>query len=142
MSNDTLCGTRHSFSPNEGEEVGIHLILMRRREAVWRPGIDFELCLWRDLYCGLGCGPDRNNLVVVPMDEERRHGHLFKILCLIRFGKRLDALVGCRETGHHALKPEGLAHTFRDFRTGPVVAVEGHTEVFPELRAISQDFGT
>src|SRR5262245_12002817 len=102
----TLCGTCHSLSLHEREQVGVDLLLMRRREAVWRPGIDFQLCLWRDLHCGLGRGADRDDLVVVAMDEECRYSHFFKILSLIRLGKRLDALVGSRKTGHHALEPE------------------------------------
>src|SRR5262249_47478950 len=75
------------------------------------------------------------------MDEERRHLHLLEIFGLVRLGERLDAIVGGRETGHHSLKPERLSHTFRNLHTRPVVAIEGYAEIFPELRAIGQDFG-
>src|SRR4029079_6210070 len=39
----------------------------------------------------------------------------------------------------HALQPERLAHALRHFGAGPVVAVEGQTQILPELRPVGND---
>src|SRR5262250_310803 len=58
----------------EREQIRIHLVLVGGAEPVWCAGIDFKLCLWRDLHRCLGRGADRDDLVIVAVDEERRHG--------------------------------------------------------------------
>ena len=86
-------------------------------------------------------GADRDDLVVVAMKHQRRHVEPLEILRQVGLGERLDAEVGRREAGHHALQPERFAHAFRDLGARPVVAVEGQAEVLPELRAIGLHAG-
>jgi hypothetical protein len=99
----------HEYSPlclEEREQIRVDLVLVGGAQPVRCAGIDLELCLRRDLHRRLGLGADRHNLVVVAVDEERRHGHLLEILGLVRLGEHLNAVEDAFETGLHPLEPE------------------------------------
>jgi len=55
--------------------------------------------------------------------------------------KDLNAVVVGLNAAEHALQPPMFANAFGDFRARTVKAVEGHGEVFVELRAISGEAG-
>src|SRR5262249_50310399 len=90
----------------EGQQVGVDLILMGRGEAVWRTGIV-------DLLRALdepGRLPSRvlhrDDLVVLAVQDQGRDIELLEVLGEIGLGEGLDALVGVLEPGLHAPEPE------------------------------------
>src|SRR5215831_16628293 len=97
---------------------------LRRAQAVRRALVDLQLRAFDQLRLDLAGGPERHDLVVVALDDERRDVELFQVLRLVGLGERLDAEVRGRETAHHALQLERLAHALRDFCARTVVATE------------------
>src|SRR5260370_40002793 len=83
----------------------------------------------------------RHDLVVGPLDDERRFVELHQVLVLIRFGERLDAEEGAGEARHLALEPEFPDDALRDLRARAVVAVERQAVIQPELRAVGLNAG-
>src|SRR5690606_8096510 len=55
---------------DEGEQVGVELILMGHRQAVGCTGIDIERRVRDDLRRAHGRRLDRHDLVVIPVDDE------------------------------------------------------------------------
>ena len=95
-----------SLGPQEGQQVGIEPPLVRAHEAVGRSWIDLQGRVLDDLRGEEGRVTNRHDLVVVAVEDERRHVEFLEIRGEIRLGKRLDAEVRRREAGHHALAPE------------------------------------
>src|SRR2546430_2384378 len=90
----------------EREQILVHLLLVGRAHAVRRALVDLQLRVLDQLGGEQGRGADGHDLVVVAVQDQRWHIELLEIFCEIRLGKRLDAKVGGRETGHHPLEPE------------------------------------
>src|SRR6266487_4192415 len=128
-------------SLDEGEQVRVDLILQRRAHAVGRARIDLQLRVLDDLGRKHGGRADRHDLVVIAVKDQGRDVELLEIFGQIRLGEGLDAEVGGGEAGQHSLEPERLAHAFRDLGARPVVAVERHAQILPELRAVGLDGG-
>src|SRR6185295_6807097 len=97
-----LSGTRLSLSLEKAKEIGVDLILMRRRDAVRCARIvDFPSALdepSRFLRRVL----DGNDLVVFTVHDQGWDIEFLEVLRLICFGARLDAFVGVLEAGLHA----------------------------------------
>src|SRR6266850_3781545 len=123
----------------EREQIGVDLVLVRAAQPVRRAGIDLELRLGRELDGGVGRGADRHDLIVVAVDDQRRHGELPEIVGLVGLGERFDAVERVLEAGLHSLEPERIAQALRDLRARSVGAVERSAEVLEELRAIGKD---
>ena len=90
----------------EGQQVGVDLILMRGREAVRRARIvDFLRAFYE-----LGRFPRRvldwNDLVVLTVQDQGRDIELLEVLGEIGLREGFDAFVGVLEAGLHAPEPE------------------------------------
>src|SRR5215510_2813960 len=121
------------LTPKECQQVAVDLILMRRREAVRRSRIvDFLRALNEP-----GRFPrrvfDRNDLVVLTVQDERWYVELFQILRLVRFRECLDTFVGVLETSLHAPEAKLRQDSRRGIGPGPVGAIEKHCQVLVEL---------
>src|SRR5438445_3069444 len=123
----------------EREQIRVDSVFVGRAHAVRQARIDFQRGALDDLGRELGRGADRHDLVVVAVQDQRRHVELLEILGEIRLGKRLDAKIGTWKTAHHPLEPERFAHAFRDLCARPVIAVERQAKILPELRAVGYD---
>jgi hypothetical protein len=79
---------------------------------------------------------DRNDLVVIAVQDQGPDIHLLKILCEISFGEGLDTLVGVLEASLHTPEPELIQRSLGDFSVGSIGAIEGYRHVLIELRAV------
>src|SRR5262249_28921943 len=131
----------HASGLQKLQQIAVHLVLVRRTHAVRGALVDLERSALDQLGRAHRGRSDRDDLVVVPVQDERRHVELPEIRSEISLRERLDAEVGAGKAGHHPLAPERLTNALGDIRAGPVVAVEGHAEVLPELRAVGDDVG-
>src|SRR5262245_1227616 len=69
------------------EEVGVDLVLAGRAETVGRAGIDLQGGRLDERGREQGGGPDRHDLVVVAVDDERRNVDPLQILRDVRLGE-------------------------------------------------------
>src|SRR5260370_5660430 len=76
----------------------------------------------------------RHDLVVGPLDDERRYVELHQVLVLIRFGERLDAEEGAGGARHMSLEPEFPDDALRDPRARAVFSVVRHAGIPSVLR--------
>ncbi len=127
------------LGPQEGQQVGVDLILMRGREAVRCARIvDFLRALdepGRFLRRVL----DGNDLVALTVHDQGRDIELLEVLGEVGLGEGLDAFVGVLEAGLHAPEPELIQRPLRDFGVRPIGAIEHWSQVLVELRAVLGD---
>src|SRR5262245_7381665 len=82
-------------------------------------------------------GRDRNDLVVVTVQDEGRLADLLQVFGEVRLREGLDSEVLSLRAAHHGLTPPVLDHAPQRLRARSVVAVEGTAgEVQVELRAV------
>src|SRR5258708_4752625 len=84
-------------------------------------------------------GSDGYDLVIVAVEDERRHVELLEIFGEVRLRERLDAIVDGFVSSQHSLKPERIPQALRDLGARPVGTVERSAEVFEKLCAIGED---
>src|SRR5882762_10080543 len=111
-------------SLNEGEQILVHLVLVRRASAVRGALLHFEHRPLNDLGRKQRRVRDRNDLIVVAMHHQGRHVELLEVLREVRLREGLDAAKDRIDAREHSLVPEGFSHAFRNLRARPVVAVE------------------
>ena len=56
---------------------------------------------------------DGHNLIVVAVQDQRRHVELLQVLAEVSLREDLDAVVRALQAGLHAERPEGIADTLR-----------------------------
>ena len=95
---------------DKGEEIRIDLVFKRRAHAVRRAGIDLELRVFDQLRGQHGGGADRDDLIVVAMEDQCRDVDFLAVGGEIRFRERLDAEIG-------AGKPHIMPCSQNDSRT-------------------------
>src|SRR5215213_2696828 len=122
---------------DECENVSVELVRLGLRQAVWAARIDLDLGALDDLRSLFRRRLDRNDLVVIAMDHERRLVDLLEILCVVDLGEFTDAVILTLDAAHHALKPEGFAQAFVDRRAISIKAIERNGEILEELRAVA-----
>ena len=84
-------------------------------------------------------GADRHDLIVVAVNDQRRHVELLEVFGKVRLGKRFYAVEGVLVASAHPLKPERVNHSLRDLGTWPVGTKERITgEILVELRAVGE----
>jgi hypothetical protein len=124
------------LGPQERQQISIHLILMRSRDAVrctWI--VDFLRAL--DESGRLRCRVlDRDDLVVLAVHDQSRDIDLLEVLGEIGLREGLDALVGVLEAGLHAPEPELIQYALGDLCPGPIGTVELRRQVLVELRPV------
>ena len=86
-------------------------------------------------------GADRHDLIVVAVQDQRRHVELLEILGEIRLGERLDAVEDGLDVRQHPLQPERVPQSLRDLGARPVGAVERRAQILEELRAVGEHAG-
>src|SRR3954468_11194864 len=102
---------KRAFSPfDEAQQVGVQLLLVRRRQPVGRTGIDLQHRALDDLGGGPAGGVDGDDLIVVTVDDQRRDVDPLQVFGQIGLGELLDAIVGSLEADLHAVEPELLAN--------------------------------
>src|SRR2546430_13250502 len=92
--------------------------------------VDFKTHVFDQPGRKYGRWSDWDDLVVVAVDDERRHIDFLQILRKIRFGEQLNTIVDRLVTSLHALQPEGIAQALRHLRIRSVHAVERRAEIF------------
>src|SRR5438094_9203774 len=97
---------RPDLGPDECQEVGVDPVLVGRAQAVRRALVDLETCVLDQLGGTQGGGPDRDDLIVIAVDDEGRHVELPEIPGEVGLGEGLDAVEGGVEARLHALEPE------------------------------------
>jgi hypothetical protein len=80
-----------------------------------------------------------HDLVILPMENQRRYIELLEFLCEIGLGEGLDAFVGVLKSGLHTPDPELVEQALRDLGTWPVGAVKHDCQILVELRAVAHE---
>jgi hypothetical protein len=106
---------------DEREQVGVDAIGERDRHTVRCARVHCELRARYELGAQQPGVADRDDLVVVAVQHERRPVDLLEVVREIGFRERFDALV---EADEAALQPKRIEDTFGNRRTGPVPAEE------------------
>src|SRR6478736_4145157 len=97
----------------EREQVGVELVFAGVTEAVGAARVNEKLGPRHELRRQIRAVRDRHDLVVVAVDNERRHVELLEILGKVGFREGLDAVVAVLVSAHHALQPPGLDQASR-----------------------------
>src|SRR5437763_9868226 len=92
-----------SSSLDEGQQVGIHDLSMRRAHAMREFLIDLERAILEQLGRERRRIGYRHDLVVVAVHDERRDGDDLQVIREIRLRESLDAIVVRLRPAHHAL---------------------------------------
>ena len=133
--------SRERRALQEGEQVGVDLILVRGRDAVRRARVvDFLRALDEPRRLA-GRVVDGDDLVVLAMHDQRRHVELLEILGEVGLREGLDALVGVLEAGLHAPRPKLVQDALGHLGAGPVRAVELERQVPVELGSVVEQAG-
>src|SRR3954447_11111643 len=128
---------RRRSALQEGEQVGVELLLVGAGEPVRGSRVDLERPVLHQLDRLLGRGHDRDDLVVVAVRDQGGDVDGLEVLAGVGLREGLDAVVGALDPDGHRLQPELVALALRHRRAGPVGAVEGRREVLVELRAVA-----
>ena len=120
----------------EGQQVGVELILMRGREAMRCARIVDFLRVLDELGRFLIRILDWNDLVVLTMHDQGWDIELLEVLGEISLREGFDAFVGVLEASLHAPEPELIHDSLGDLGPLPISAVERSGQVLVELRAI------
>src|SRR5882724_6183397 len=126
---------------DESEQILVDLILHGRGYAVGCTRVDLEPSVLDLLRGQHGGGPDRDDLIIVAVQDQGRHVELLEVLGVVGLGEHLDALVEPDEAAEHALKPEGIPQALGDLGAGTVGSEEWGAEVLQELRAVGEGGG-
>ena len=113
---------RLSSAPDEGQQVRIHPVFERRAQAVRRPRIYLKARILDQFGREQPRGViDRDDLIVVAVDDKGRHVESSSVLGELRLGERFDAVDRRRrEPAQHPLKPERVPQALRHLRARPV----------------------
>jgi hypothetical protein len=120
------------------EEVRVDVVLLGGAHAMCATLVDLQGRPLDQFRAQHGRVPDRHDLIVIAVQNQGWLVDSLQVLGLISLRKGLDAEIACRHAGHHALKPERLAHALGNLRARSVVAIEGHGQVLEKLGAVIQ----
>ncbi len=79
---------------------------------------------------------NRDDLVVITVENERRNIEPLEVFREVGFRKRFNAIVERLEATGHALQPEGPLQSLRNRRTWTIGAVERNAHIVKKLRTI------
>src|SRR5215831_7921867 len=113
------------LAADEGEEVLADHISVGTEQAVREAGVDLQRTVLEELVRKQRSVLVRNDLVIVPLHDERRYVDALQILSEVGFGERLDAVIVGFRPAHHALPPPVRNHAFQRLGARPVESVEG-----------------
>src|SRR5262249_24521340 len=109
---------------------------MGRGEAVRRARVIDFLSALDELGRFLRRVLDRNDLIVLSVQNQSGDVELLEVLGEVGLRKGLDALVSAFGTGLHAPEPELIERTLRNLRSRPVGTVESDGQLLVVLRPI------
>ena len=122
---------------DESEEVGVQGIGINGQHPMRKAGIGLQRAVLQKLNGLVRSICDRNDLIVLTMQDQRRHTDRLQVLGLVGFRKGLDAVVVGLCAAHHALTPPIVNDPFMYGRTFAVETIERPSRnVAEELRAI------
>src|SRR6266436_7584674 len=78
--------------PQEGQQVGVELLLVRESQAVGRARIDLQDRALDELVLEQARVGVWHDLVVVALDDQGRNVELLEVFRLVRLGESLDAV--------------------------------------------------
>ncbi len=139
LRNDSRAYLR--LRPQEGQQVGIELLLVREGQAVGRPRIDLQGRVLDELGGEQGRVSDRHDLVVVSVDDQGRNVERLEVFRLVCLGEGFDAVEGAFEADGHRPQPEHVPSALRHLGTRSVGPEEGGAEILVELRTICTQTG-
>src|SRR5674476_1255125 len=102
------------------QKIGVELFLMRFGQAMGSAWVYLQGRVLDEFRGGQSRGADRHDLVVVAVNNQRRHVEFLEVFGKIRLGERLDAVKGVLVPGLHPLEPERVHHTLRNLGAGPI----------------------
>ena len=105
----------------EGQQVLVTLVLVGIGQAVRRTRIHFQEGVGHQLLRSSPRRVDRDDLVVIAMDDQCWLVEFLKVFGEVGFGKRLDRVEGILEPACHALHPPSVNHAL-----GGLSALQGH----------------
>src|SRR5690349_4416705 len=97
---------------------------MRAHEAVRRTLIHLQCCVLYQLRLPPCAERDRNDLIVVTLNDQRRDIDLREVSCLVRLREGFDTVIQCDEPALHTEPPELVANALAHFGTSSVGAIE------------------
>ncbi|KAG0752087.1 hypothetical protein G6F24_013812 [Rhizopus arrhizus] len=121
----------------ERQQVLVDAILVRVGQAMRRARVHDQPGVL-DQLCRLAAGDvDRHDLVVIAVDDQRRHIELLQVGAEIGGRERSDRIVGVLVAALHALRPPRIDQALGHLRARAVEAVErARRDVLVQLRAV------
>src|SRR5688500_4347071 len=110
--------------PDELQQIVVETILVGIGDAVRRARILDQLRAGDQLDRGAGGRIDRNDLVVIAVDDQRRHVEALEILGEVGGRERRDGIVGVLVAAEYTLHPERIDQALRRLGTRTVEAEE------------------
>src|SRR5665811_683216 len=98
----------------EGQQIGVELVLVRVGQAMGAARIDLQRRVLDEFRREYGRSRDRHDLIVIAVNDQRRHVELLQVLSEIRLGEGFDGIEFVLETTLHRLEPERVPHALRD----------------------------
>ena len=129
---------RSALALNEGEQFGVD-----RSRCVAMPcgaPVDLERGSCHQLGRQQGRVGDRDDLVVVAVDDQRRHVDPLQVLGEVGLGERLDAVVGALSAASCPAARTSRGRLARPWRPAGWRR-EGRAEILEELRAVGEHAG-
>src|SRR5665647_2274963 len=123
----------------EGQQIGVERVLVRVGRTMGAARIDLQRRVLDEFRREHGRSRDRHDLIVIAVDDQRRHVQLLQVLSEIRLGEGFDGIEFVLETTLHRLEPERVSHALRDLVALAVGTVERGRKIPEELRAVSCD---
>src|ERR1039458_1070185 len=93
-------------SLEECQQVGIELVLVSLGQAMWCACINLQSRVLDEFRRGKSRGTDRYDLVVVTVNDKRRHVEFLEVFGEVRLRECLDALKRVLMAGLHTLEPK------------------------------------
>lgn len=94
----------------EVQQILVEPLLMRISETMVTTFVRLQFGALNQLLGTHGCRLDRDDLIVVAMNDERWYVEPFQICGEVGFRERLDTVEFAFQAADHPLSPEGIPH--------------------------------
>src|SRR5262245_53964161 len=116
--------TTATLAADKSQEVRVDRVGVGGKHAMREAGVELQSGVLEELDLEQSSALVRNDLVIVPLHDERWHVDALQVLSEVRFRKRLDTVVMGFGPAHHALAPPVLDDAIQPLRTRPVEPIE------------------
>ncbi len=134
-----LPGNVYRSAFHEAEDLFVEAIALRDREPVVGTRVDLQGRALHQLGRHFCRSHERDDLIVVAVNEERRNVDFLEIFGKVGLREGLDALEGAPKSDLHALQPELGRHPFGNLRSRAIHPVERRGEVLVELGTVRRN---